>query len=50
MVEGVEIGEGLIEFPATDGGAADEYDIGGGWRAFGEGLFEFPDVGFPAFR
>ncbi len=31
MVDGVEIGEGLCEFPAADGGAADEYDIGSGW-------------------
>ena len=49
MVDGVEIGEGLCEFPAADGGASDEYDIGSGWRAFVEGLFEFLDIGFPAF-
>lgn len=49
MVDSVEIGEGLCEFPEADCGAADEYDIGSGWRAFVEGLFEFLDIGFPAF-
>jgi len=50
VVDGIEAGEGLADFPAADGGAADEDEIGSGRRAFGEGLFELPDIGFPAFR
>jgi len=49
VVDSIEIGEGLCEFPEADCRAADEYDIGSGWRAFVEGLFEFLDIGFPAF-
>lgn len=49
VVDGVESGKGLMNFPAADGGAADEHDVTCWWRAFGERLFEFLDVRFPAF-